>query len=478
MPSHPGKSGSAGTPRPTDQIEVRPAAGDECRFGISNPDLDVEPGCPHPGPDPEELEERAGRGRPGSKNGKGFTLLRLRMEPGCPHPGLMKGFIMPLSVSKRSELITQSDIRVMTLECLKVNGVNLAQGVCDTGVPEPVTRGVTAAMRDGFNTYTKYNGLPVLREAIARKMSAYNGITADPEAEITVSAGSTGALYSSFMALLNPGDEVIVFEPYYGYHVNTLLSVDVVPRFVTLQPPDWTFTAEALERAASPRTRGIIVCTPANPSGKVFTAAELDVIAAFAFRHDCFVFTDEIYEYFLYDGRRHISPGSRPDIRDRTITISGYSKTFSITGWRIGYAVCAARWAGMIGYMNDLVYVCAPAPLQVGVAAGINELPSSFYDGLRKEFDLKRDQICSTLSAIGLTPYVPQGSYYVLADTSRLPGADSKARALHLLQKTGVAGVPGSAFFHGREGDTLIRFCFAKTDEALTEACRRLKTLN
>lgn len=365
----------------------------------------------------------------------------------------------------------------MTIECEKAGGINLAQGVCDTGVPPPVSAGAKRAMDDGFNSYTRYDGLPQLRKAIARKMLSYNKITANPENEVVVSAGSTGALYSVCMALLDPGDEVILFEPYYGYHLNTILAVEAVPRYVTMRPPEWGFSDADLERAVSSRTKAILICTPANPSGKVWTDGELERIAAFALRHDIFIFTDEIYEYFVYDGRRHISPGSLASVADRTITISGYSKTYSITGWRIGYCVCRRQWADMIGYVNDLVYVCAPAPLQLGVAAGISELDESFYTGLRDEFDRKRELICSTLEGIGLIPHVPQGAYYVMADVARLPGATSKEKAMFLLQKTGVASVPGSAFYHDNSGENLVRFCYAKTDDELERACNKLRHL-
>ncbi|HEY3277553.1 MAG TPA: aminotransferase class I/II-fold pyridoxal phosphate-dependent enzyme [Syntrophorhabdaceae bacterium] len=365
----------------------------------------------------------------------------------------------------------------MTIECEKVGGINLAQGVCDTGVPEPVARNAQRAIDDGFNSYTRYDGLQELRRAIAKKTAQHNGIDVDPETNITVSAGSTGAFYCACLALLDPGDEVILFEPYYGYHLNTLLAVDAVPRYVSLGLPDLKFGPEDLEKAFTPRTRGIMVCTPANPSGKVFDTTEMKWIADFALRHDIFVFTDEIYEYFIYDGAKHISPGSIPEIADRTITISGYSKTFSITGWRIGYSVADKKWADMIGYINDLVYVCAPAPLQLGVAAGILELPEQYYGALCDEFRRKRDMICGALDSVGLSPIVPQGAYYVLADASSLPGAGSKEKAMYLLDKVKVASVPGNAFYHDEGGEKLIRFCFAKTDEVLAEACRRIKTL-
>lgn len=365
----------------------------------------------------------------------------------------------------------------MTIECEKVKGINLAQGVCDTEVPLPVRRGAQIAVDRGMNSYTRFDGLTELRRAIAAKMRDYNGIVADPETEIVVSAGSTGAFYCVCLALLNPGDQVILFEPYYGYHLNTLLAAEAVPSYVTLRGPDWTFSREDLESAVTPKTKGIMINTPANPSGKVFTRVELEWIAAIASRHDLFVFTDEIYEYFLYDGHEHVSPGLLPEMAERTITISGFSKTLSITGWRVGYSVSHSRWAQMIGYMNDLVYVCAPAPLQYGVAVGLASLEPGYYQRLCAQYAKKRDRICEALQRAGLPPYVPQGAYYVLADAFRLVGTTSKQKAMNLLNKTGVACVPGEAFFHASGGQDLARFCFARPDPELDEACRRIERL-
>ncbi len=336
---------------------------------------------------------------------------------------------MALSIGKRTDSIVQSEIRNMSIECDRAGGINLSQGICDLPVPEPVRQGAHDAIEAGVNQYTRYDGLAELRAAIAEKLVSYNRIPADPAKNITVSSGSTGALYSAGLALMNPGDEVILFEPYYGYHLNTILALDLVPRYVRLTPPHWTFDAADLEAVVTPRTRAIMICTPSNPCGKVMTCEELEFLGNFAIKHNIFVFTDEIYEYFVYDGREHISPASLECIRDRTISISGYSKTFSITGWRIGYAHCDERWTQMIGYVNDLVYVCAPAPLQLGVARGIRELPHAYYEQLCQTYAHKRAMICTTLEECGITPYPPQGAYYVLADVSRLPGGTSKEKA-------------------------------------------------
>ena len=380
-------------------------------------------------------------------------------------------------LSARAQRIAQSEIRVMSIECEKVKGINLAQGVCDTPVPVEVRQAAERAIEAGHNSYTRLDGVSPLREQIACKMRTFNKVECDSEREIVVTAGSTGAFYCTCLALLNPGDEVILFEPYYGYHLHTVLSVDAIPVYLRLKAPSWEFSADDLERLRTPKTRAIVVNSPANPSGKVFTRAELEAIAAFAKKHDLFVFTDEIYEYFLYDELEHVSIATLPGMKERTITISGYSKTFSITGWRIGYTVSDARWAHAIGYYSDLCYVCAPAPLQFGVAAGIAELKPDFYRQMRGEYARKRDLICSTLNEVGLTPSVPKGAYYVLADASRLPGRSSKEKAMYLLEKTGVACVPGGAFYHDDAGESLIRFCYAKTDSDLERACERLKKI-
>jgi len=384
---------------------------------------------------------------------------------------------MSLELSRRHEWVMQSEIRNMSIECEKLGGINLSQGVCDVEMPDPVRRGAHLAIDEGVNSYTRYDGIDELRLAIARKHERFTGQNVDPEGEIVVSAGATGALYCACLALLNPGDEVIVFEPYYGYHVSTLLATQAVPVYVRMNPPGWTFDGSALEKIVTGRTRGIIVCTPANPSGKIFSRGELEMISACAAKHDLFVFTDEIYEHFIYDDAKHISPSTLQGMRERTITISGLSKTFSITGWRIGYCISSAQWSQAIGYFNDLIYVCAPAPLQMGVACGLSELSADYYEKISKEYKGKRDMICSALKKAGLKPYTPQGAYYVLADVARLPGKTSKERAMYLLHATGVACVPGEAFYHDGAGDQLARFCFAKDDFVLHQACQRLEKL-
>jgi aminotransferase len=382
-----------------------------------------------------------------------------------------------LSLSELAPGVVQSEIRAMSVACDAMGGVNLAQGVCDTEVPEVVAEGAIAAIRAGLNIYTRLDGIARLREAIAAKVQRTLGLTVDPEREVLVTSGATGAFHAAAMALLNPGDEVLVFEPFYGYHVSTLKSMRVVPVVVALQAPEWRLDLDAVRAALTPKTRAVVVNTPSNPAGKVFTRTELEGLAEIAQEFDLFCLTDEIYEHFIYGGAKHVSPAMIPGMRDRTILMSGFSKTFSVTGWRVGYLIADARWIGSIGYFHDLTYVCAPAPLQQGCADGVEQLGAAFYEGLAQEHEAKRALILDALQAAGMTPYVPDGAYYVLASTGSLPGATAAEKARALLAKTGVASVAGSAFFRPGMGEDLLRFCFAKKDKDLAEACRRLRTV-
>jgi aminotransferase len=377
----------------------------------------------------------------------------------------------------------------MTAECDRIGGVNLAQGVCDTEVPAVVLDGAMRAMREGHNIYTRMDGIHRLRRAIAEKVGRTHGLEVDPEREVLVASGATGAFHAAAMALLNPGDEVLLFEPFYGYHVSTLRSIRAVPVAVPLerndrgQTTDWALDLAAVRRAITPRTRAMVVNTPSNPAGKVFTRAELEGLAAIAAELDLFIFTDEIYEHFVYGGAEHVSPAVIPGMRERTILMSGFSKTFSVTGWRVGYLVADAKWMGAIAYFHDLLYVCAPAPFQHGCADGLEMLGKTFYARLAVEHEEKRGMLVDALRAAGMRPHVPDGAYYILASASglaqELPGKTAAEKARALLAKTGVAAVAGSAFFapgSGR-GEDLLRFCFAKKDEDLMEACRRLTGL-
>ena len=382
-----------------------------------------------------------------------------------------------LTLSHLAPGALQSEIRAMSVACDAIGGINLAQGVCDTPVPPVVEAEALAAIHAGHNIYTRLDGIARLRNAIAAKQFHNYALEYDPETEVLVSSGATGGFHAAVMALLNPGDEVLLFEPFYGYHVSTLESLRISPVLVPLTEPDFTLETDALRAAITPRSRALVLNTPANPSGKVFELGELEAIAGFAQEHDLFLITDEIYEYFVYDGVRHISPATLPGMKERTIVISGFSKTFSVTGWRIGYVTADARWIAAMAYFHDLTYVCAPSAFQHAAAAGLEQLPPSFYSELAQSHQSKRARILSALTDAGLTPTTPAGAYYVLADATHLPGKTSAEKARHLLAATGVASVAGSAFFRPGRGENLLRFCFAKKDRDLDEACARLRKL-
>ena len=381
-----------------------------------------------------------------------------------------------MRIARRIRDLAQSDIRRMTRECERVGGLNLGQGICDLPTPPLVRDGAIAAIRENRSTYSFAEGARELREAIAKKLGRDNGLSADPATEICVTVGASGAYAAAINALLDPGDGILLFEPYYGYHLNAALVAGLTPEFLTLAPPDFALRAEALEAAVTPRTRAVVVCSPSNPSGKMFSRDELAILARVAARRDLLVITDEIYEYIRYDGRPHVSPASIPGLRERTVTIMGLSKTFSITGWRLGYTVAPPEMTRAITLVNDLYFVCAPTPLQLGVAAGF-DAPRSYFDELQSSYQRKRDVICQALRDARLPPVVPQGAYYVLADCSRLGFPTAREAAMHVLETTRVASVPGSAFYRGAGGEKLLRFCFAKDDGVLDDACRRLAAL-
>jgi aminotransferase len=380
-----------------------------------------------------------------------------------------------LALSELAPATFQSEIRAMTTLCDQMGGINLAQGVCDTPVPAVVEAAAIEAIQTAQNIYTRCDGIARLRQAIAKKQQRDYGLEYDPEREVLVASGATAGYHVAIMALLNPGDEVILFEPFYGYHVNTLKSMKVKPVPVALAEPDWRLDTDALRAAITPRTRAILVNTPANPSGKIFGLAELLQIAEVCERHDLFLFTDEIYEYFVYDGAKHICPATLPGMRERTIVVSGFSKTYSITGWRIGYAVADAKWMPAMGHFHDLTYVCAPAPLQVAAAVGLEQLPPEFYTQIAADHQSKRGRLLDALRAAGMEADAPGGAYYILARASGLKGNTAAEKARGLLAATGVAAVAGSAFFRPGRGEDLLRFCFAKRDEELDEACERLR---
>jgi aminotransferase len=382
-----------------------------------------------------------------------------------------------LHLSQLAPRTVQSEIRAMSVACNAIGGVNLAQGVCDTDPPTIVTEAAQKAIRDGFNIYTRLDGIARLRQAIAAQLARTHQLDIDPDREILITCGATGAFDAAVSALLDPADEVLLFEPFYGYHAGMLRGHRAVPVPVAMSVSsqgEWKLDPDAVRAALTPRTRAMMINTPSNPAGKVFTRAELETLAQIAEQHNLFVFTDEIYEHFVYGAAKHISPAQIPGMRERTILMSGFSKTFSVTGWRID-----PRWIPSIGYFHDLTYICAPAPLQHGVAEGVEQLPPSFYTALASDHETKRTLLVKALRKAGLTPHIPDGAYYVLADASSLQGANAAEKARDLLRRTGVAAVAGSAFFRPGDdtGENLLRFCFAKKDADLRNACERLSRL-
>ncbi|MBV8516424.1 MAG: pyridoxal phosphate-dependent aminotransferase [Acidobacteria bacterium] len=374
-------------------------------------------------------------------------------------------------ISDRLRGLVQSDIRRMSRECERVGGINLGQGICDLPTIPELVEGACDAIASSKATYSKFEGIDVLRERIARKIERFNGFRVDPASEIVVTVGSTGGFAAAAMATLNAGDEVILFEPYYGYHLNTLKVLGITTKYVPLQLPDWSIDFDALRAAFTPKTRGIVVCTPSNPCGKVFTRDELEKIAELCREFGAWCYTDEIYEYIVYDGRKHLSMGSVA--RDVTITISGFSKTFSVTGWRIGYVAADAKIASSIGLVNDLFYVCAPTPLQWGIARAL-EIGDDYYRNLAADYEKKRDLLAEALTDGGFRPFVPQGAYYMLAEIPE-GFANASEAAMALIEEARVASVPGPSFYASHAGDRLLRFCFAKDFAALEEACKRVR---
>jgi aminotransferase len=381
---------------------------------------------------------------------------------------------MQKPIANRLEGLVQSDIRRMTRECERVKGINLGQGICDLPTPPLVRDGAVAAIDARRSTYSHPEGALELRQAIAEKLARDNGLTADPKSEIVVTVGATGAFTAAIHALLDPGDGILLLEPYYGYHLNAAILAGLVPQYLRLSPPDFALRERELRAALKPSTRAIVICTPANPSGKMFDRAELEMLARVAREKDLLVITDEIYENIRYDGRPHVPPASIADLRDRTVTIMGLSKTFSITGWRLGYAFARPEMAHAMTLVNDLFYVCAPTPLQYGAAAGF-KAPPSFFTELADDYARKRDMTCRALEKSGLAPIWPQGAYYVMAEIGHLGFASAREAAMALLEEVGVATIPGTAFYSDAEGERFLRLCFAKEDDVLEEACRRIE---
>jgi aminotransferase len=380
-------------------------------------------------------------------------------------------------VARRTVGFTESVIREMTRLCAMHGGINLAQGFPNFPAPAQVKEAAKRAIDADINQYAITWGAKSLRDALARTYRELYAMQIDPETMLTVTCGSTEAMISTLLAICDPGDEVIVLEPFYENYGPDAAISGATPVFVPLRPPSFAFDPEELARAFTSRTRAIIVNTPNNPTGRVFTRAELETIARLCREHDVIAVTDEIYEHIRYDGE-HIPIATLDGMAERTVTISGASKTFSVTGWRVGWIVAAPELTAAIRKVHDFVTVGAPAPLQEAIAVAL-DLGRPYYERLSSEYRVRRDHLVRVLDAAGLSPTTPQGAYYVLCDIRPFAFDDDVAFANWLVRDVGVAGVPGSSFFSRRElGRHLIRFTFCKTPDVLDEAGVRLSRLH
>ncbi|HXW55403.1 MAG TPA: aminotransferase class I/II-fold pyridoxal phosphate-dependent enzyme [Candidatus Cybelea sp.] len=381
------------------------------------------------------------------------------------------------SLSSKAERFTESVIREMTRLALRHHAVNLSQGFPDFPAPAEIKRAARDAIEADINQYAITWGAPSLRNAIAEKFERTQGVAVDPEREITVACGSTEAMMSAMMAIINPGDEVVVFEPFYeNYGPDAILS-GATPRFVKLRPPDWTFDPRELSTAFGPATKAIILNTPNNPTGKVFERAELEAIRDLCVEWNTFAITDEIYEHMLYDGATHVSMAAVDGMRNRTITINALSKTYSVTGWRVGWAIAAPRVTSAIRKVHDFLTVGAAAPLQEAGAAAL-KFPPSYYETLAREYAARRDRLLSLLTEAGFRCFKPRGAYYIMTDISSFGFPDDVAFAKYLVSEIGVAAVPGSSFYQNpADGRTHLRFTFCKTEKTFQAAAQRFARL-
>ncbi|MDF1531430.1 MAG: aminotransferase class I/II-fold pyridoxal phosphate-dependent enzyme [ANME-2 cluster archaeon] len=379
--------------------------------------------------------------------------------------------------SQRCDYFGESVIRDMTRLALRYDAVNLAQGFPDFPAPEELKKAACDAVTTDHNQYAITWGARELREAIAKKAARFNNIKADPEQEVTVTCGTTEAMMASMLAMIDPGDEVVIFEPFYENYGPDAAVSGAVPRFVPLEGDDFTFDTDVLAAAFNHRTKALVLNTPNNPTGKVFDKEEMSIIADLATDNDVTVITDEIYEHIIYDGAQHTSIASMGDMEQRTITIGGFSKTYSVTGWRVGYVLAPPHLTGAIRKVHDFLTVGAPAPLQHACVAAL-DLPPAYYEELVGMYDKKRHMLYNALTKNGFTCKLPQGAYYILADISAFDRGDDVTFAHYLASEIGVAAVPGSSFFKNPEmGANTVRFTFSKSDETLQKAVSRLENL-
>ena len=384
-------------------------------------------------------------------------------------------------VSRKASLFTESVIREMTREALKHGAVNLSQGFPDFAAPEDIKQVAMKAIADDINQYAITWGARDFREAIARKTKWYLGLDVDPETELTVTCGSTEGMIAAMMATVDPGEEVVVFEPFYENYAPDAILSDAKPRYVPLRAPDWSFDTDELRAAFNANTKAIIVCNPNNPTGKVFTRAEMEFIAGLCQEFDALCFTDEIYEHILYprDGAeiQHISMAQIEGMRERTVIVNSMSKTYSVTGWRVGYCIAPPDVTSAIRKVHDFLTVGAAAPLQAAGAYALS-LPAEYYDRLQSEYRDRRDLLLPVLDNAGFKTFRPDGAYYIMTDISAFGFADDVEFTRHLIRDVGVACVPGSSFYSVPElGRQQVRFCFCTKDETLQLAAERLGDL-
>ena len=379
--------------------------------------------------------------------------------------------------SQKAAQFTESVIREMTRLSDEHGAVNLSQGFPDFAAPEAVKTAARDAIAADINQYAVTWGARPLREAVAREFTRRYGVAVDPDTQVTVCCGSTEAMMSTMLATLDPGDEVVVFEPFYeNYGPDAILS-GAVPRYVTLHEPDWTVDPDALAAAFNDRTRAIIINTPNNPTGKVFTRAELTTIAELCRRWDVLAITDEIYEHIIYDGCRHVPMAAIDGMADRTVTLNSLSKTYSVTGWRVGWAIAPPGLTGAIRKVHDFLTVGAAAPLQEAGAVALS-FPETYYAELAAGYQRRRDMLLALLEPRGFVCFTPRGAYYVMTDIGGFGFADDVEFSRYLVQEVGVAVVPGSSFYHDPAlGRTKVRFTFCKRDKTLQEAGRRLQAV-
>jgi len=380
-------------------------------------------------------------------------------------------------ISSKAALFTESVIREMTRLAMEHNAINLSQGYPDFAAPEILKKAASDAIFADVNQYAITWGAKTFRDALVYKTKRYLGIDIDPEREITVSCGSTEAMIDVLLAVINPGDEVVVFEPFYENYGPDAIISGATPRYVQLRRPDWSFDEKELAAAFNNKTKAIIINTPNNPTGKVFSREELGIIASLCQKWDALAITDEIYEHIIYDGTKHISPITLDGMRERTIVVNGMSKTFSVTGWRVGYIIAPPEISGAIRKMHDFVTVGAPAPLQEAGAVALR-LPDSYYTELAAHYQQRRDRVMGMLERAGLNPMLPKGAYYIMCDIGDWGYPNDVEFSKFLVKDIGVATVPGSSFFGDpKAGKDIIRFTFCKKEETLRAAEERLVKL-